>query len=228
MAASGAGAHAMAESAVGGEGQPRLDFWFDLASTYSYLSAVRIEPLAQAAGVEIRWRPFLLGPIFKAQGWETSPFNIYPDKGRYMWRDLERLASGQGLAMIRPQPFPQMSLLAARAALTETVATRKAEFCNGVFAAEFAEGLPISEPATLDAIAAGLGLDASSMMAEAASAAVKERLKAETAEAMSLGIFGAPSFVAPDGELFWGNDRLDQALAWTAQGRGPEPSTRLR
>jgi 2-hydroxychromene-2-carboxylate isomerase len=71
---------------------PALDFWFDFASTYSYLAAVRIRPLAAQTGVSVRFRPFLLGPIFKAQGWDTSPFNLYPVKGRHMWRDLERLA----------------------------------------------------------------------------------------------------------------------------------------
>ena len=56
---------------------PALDFWFDFASTYSYPAAMRIGPLAAAAGVAVRYRPFLLGPIFKAQGWDTSPFNVY-------------------------------------------------------------------------------------------------------------------------------------------------------
>jgi 2-hydroxychromene-2-carboxylate isomerase len=194
---------------------PMLDFWFEFASTYSYLAAMRIAPLAERAAVQVRWRPFLLGPVFKAQGWETSPFNLYPAKGRYMWRDMERLASAQGLALRRPQPFPQSSLLAARAALTDVVAPRQAEFCRHVFVAEFAEGLSISEPATLTAIAVGFGLDGDAMLAEAASGEVKERLKVETAKAQELGIFGAPTLVAPDGELFWGNDRLDQAIAWT-------------
>jgi 2-hydroxychromene-2-carboxylate isomerase len=141
-------------------GKPTLDFWFDLASTYSWLTAMRIEPLALAADVEVRWRVFLLGPIFKARGWDTSPFNLYPDKGRYMWRDLERLAQAQGLALVRPEPFPQNSLLAARAALSPAVAPRQAAFCRGVFEAEFAEGKSISEPSTLAGIAAGLDLDA--------------------------------------------------------------------
>ena len=191
-----------------------LDFWFDLASTYSYVAAMRIGPLAMAADVEVRWRPFLLGPIFKAHGWDTSPFNLYPDKGRYMWRDMERLAQAHGLALIRPEPFPQNSLLAARAALSPAVAPRQAAFCRGVFEAEFAEGRSISEPLILAGIAAGLALDAEAMLAEAASGAVKERLKEETAEAQRLGIFGAPTFVTTDGELFWGNDRLEQAIAW--------------
>ena len=87
-----------------------LDFYFDFASTYSFPAAVRIGALAAHAGVTLRWRPFLLGPIFKARGWETSPFNIYPDKGRYMWRDMERLCLAHGLGLVRPQPFPQASL----------------------------------------------------------------------------------------------------------------------
>ena len=94
-----------------------IDFWFDFASTYSYLTAMRIRPLAAAAGVVVRFRPFLLGPIFKAQGWDTSPFSIYQAKGRYMWRDLERLAADLELPFRRPDPFPQNSLLAARVAL---------------------------------------------------------------------------------------------------------------
>ncbi|HET7167365.1 MAG TPA: DsbA family protein, partial [Pseudolabrys sp.] len=70
--------------------KPTLDFWFEFASTYSYPAAMRISPLAEAAGVAVRWRPFMLGPIFKEQGWTTSPFNLFPAKGLNMWRDLER------------------------------------------------------------------------------------------------------------------------------------------
>ncbi|MES1155659.1 MAG: DsbA family protein, partial [Pseudorhodoplanes sp.] len=95
---------------------PSLDFWFEFASTYSYPAAMRIRALADAAGVAIRWRPFLLGPIFKAQGWDNSPFNIYEMKGRYMWRDLERTCADLGLPFRRPDPFPQSGLVAARVA----------------------------------------------------------------------------------------------------------------
>src|SRR5256886_17599605 len=95
---------------------PALDFFYEFASSYSYIAAMRIAPLAKAAGVEVRWRPFLLGPIFKAQGWDTSPFNLYEAKGRYMWRDMERLAAELSLPFRRPDPFPQNSLLPARVA----------------------------------------------------------------------------------------------------------------
>ena len=97
--------------------RPVLEFWYEFASTYSYLTAMRIEPLAEAAGVDIRWRPFLLGPIFAAQGWTSSPFNLFPAKGRYMWRDMERQAAALGVPFRKPDPFPQNALLAARVAL---------------------------------------------------------------------------------------------------------------
>src|SRR4051812_14984829 len=96
---------------------PVLDFWFEFASTYSYPAAMRIGALAEAAGVTVRWRPFLLGPIFKEQGWDTSPFNLYPAKGRYMWRDLERVCDAIHLPFRKPESFPQWSLLPARVAL---------------------------------------------------------------------------------------------------------------
>ena len=73
----------------------KLEFWYDFGSTYSYLTAMRIDRLAAASGIDVVWRPFLLGPIFKAQGWATSPFNVYPAKGRYMVRDIERIAAAR-------------------------------------------------------------------------------------------------------------------------------------
>jgi 2-hydroxychromene-2-carboxylate isomerase len=114
-----------------------LDFWFDFASTYSYPAAVRIGLAAAEAGVAVRFRPFLLGPIFEAQGWDTSPFNIYDAKGRYMWRDLERLCADLGLPFRRPEPFPQNSLLAARIAIAGLAveAPWSTEFCSSRMAA---------------------------------------------------------------------------------------------
>ena len=193
-----------------------VDFWFDFASTYSYPAAMRITEAADRAGVAVRWRPFLLGPIFKAQGWDTSPFSIYQAKGRYMWRDLERLCGGLDLPFRRPEPFPQNSLLAARIALAgfSAGAVWPEEFCIAVFRAQFGEGRGIDDPATLSAILTVFGVDSASALAAAQADNNKARLRAQTEEAQQLGIFGAPAFITPDGELFWGNDRLDQALEW--------------
>ena len=213
---------------------PSLDFWFEFASTYSYPSAMRIAPLAREAGVTVRFRPFLLGPVFQAQGWNTSPFNLYAAKGGNMWRDLERLCADLKLSFRRPEPFPQNSLLAARVALVG-LGTASGEqssgeqswdgqswgeqFCRAVFLAEFCEGLQIDDVAVLSDILARLNVKPEPALDVARTDTNKARLRAQTEEAQRLGIFGAPSFVTADGELFWGNDRLERALAWAKNGR---------
>ena len=196
----------------------RLDFWLDFASTYSYPAAMRIEPLARERGVAMRWRPFLLGPIFATQGWKDSPFNLYPVKGKHMWRDMQRTCARLGLPLKRPEPFPQNSLHAARVALALDEAARP-DFCRAVYRAQFGEGRNIAERATLADILQTLGHHPASVLEPAAEAPIKARLKLETETAQRAGVFGAPSFIAEDGELFWGNDRLEEALVWAVEGR---------
>jgi 2-hydroxychromene-2-carboxylate isomerase len=196
-----------------------LDFWFDFASTYSYPAMMRIAPLAREAGVAVRYRPFLLGPLFKAQGWDTSPFNLYAAKGRNMWRDLDRLCRDLGLPFRRPEPFPQNSLTAARVALVGLNAAWGEEFCRAVFRAEFGDGRPIENAEVLGDILAQLKVDAAPVFDATRGDAVKAMLRRQTEEAQRLGVFGAPSFTTSDGELFWGNDRLERALAWARDGR---------
>ncbi|HEY0223292.1 MAG TPA: 2-hydroxychromene-2-carboxylate isomerase [Pseudolabrys sp.] len=197
--------------------KPTLDFWFEFASTYSYPAAMRIGDLAATSGVAVRWRPFLLGPIFKELGWTSSPFNVYPAKGRYMWRDLERICGALGLPFVRPEPFPQNTLLAARVALIGLAQNWGEDFCRAVYRAAFAEGVDIGEPATIAGILKNLGQDADAVIGQSQSGDIKSKLRAQTEEAGKLGIFGAPDFVTPDGELFWGNDRLEAALAWVTR-----------
>jgi 2-hydroxychromene-2-carboxylate isomerase len=195
----------------------KIEFWYEFASTYSYLSAMRIEALASAAGIGIIWKPVLLGPIFRAQGWDTSPFNIYPAKGKYMVRDMARLAAERGLPFKLPSPFPQNSLHAARLALIGHSDGWGVAFTRAVYEAEFAGGADIGDKRVLQGILARLGLDAEALLERSARPETKERLRQQTEEARELGIFGAPSFLVA-GELFWGDDRLEQALS-TAKRR---------
>jgi 2-hydroxychromene-2-carboxylate isomerase len=198
--------------------RPTLEFWFDFASTYSYPAMMRIRSSADAADVAVHYRPFLLGPIFKQQGWDNSPFNLYAAKGRNMWRDLERLCGDLGLRFRPPEPFPQQSLSAARIALVGLGQPWGEDFCRAVFHAEFADGRRIDQPTTMMDILTRLGVDPAAVMAVAQSAEVKDALRTATAQAQARGIFGAPSFVTPDGELFWGNERLERALVWAVRG----------
>lgn len=197
-----------------------VEFWFEFASTYSYLSAMRIDDLAAEHGVEVAWKPFLLGPIFRSFGWETSPFTLYPQKGAYMWRDMERRAERLGLAFQRPDPrtgiFPQNGLYAARIAMTGLRADWGKAFCRSVYHAQFAEGRDISDPGLVQDLAHSAGASDADLTA-AASDATKSALRAQTDHAATLGIFGAPSFITGD-ELFWGDDRLEDALHLAADG----------
>lgn len=199
--------------------RPVLDFWYEFASPYSFLSALRIDDAAAQAGVVIRWRPFLLGPIFAAQGLTNSPFVLNPSKGRYLWRDTGRRARRQGVTMVKPQNFPQNSLTAARIALAGRDEGWTPAFSRALFRAQFCEGRTIAEEAVLVAALKEAGAEPGSAIAAARSEEIKGRLKAEIEYAKSIGIFGAPFFVTEDSELFWGDDRLEEALDWACDGR---------
>ena len=210
-----------------------LQFWFEFGSPYTYLSAARIEDAAAAAGVPVSWEPFLLGPIFKEQGWNDSPFNVYPAKGRYMWRDVERLCAKYHIPFAKPSHFPRNTLLPARVACLASTASEPwlPDFVRATFRANFAEDREVGQPAEVRAILDSLGQPGTELIEQAQSPENKQRLRARTQHAGELGIFGAPSFVL-GGELFWGNDRLEDALAWagshTNEGRrsGSQPVRR--
>ncbi len=188
-----------------------LEFWFEFGSTYSYPAASRVEQAASAAGVPLVWKPFLLGPIFRAQGWNDSPFNIYPVKGRYMWRDLERLCAKHGLPLRRPTQFPRNGLLAARVACIASAEGWCGPFARAVYRANFAEDRDIADPRVVADVVDALGRPGRALLERAQSPEAKEQLRRQTEEATALGIFGAPTCVVR-GDLFWGNDRLEDAV----------------
>jgi len=198
-----------------------VEFWFELASPYSYIAAERIDTSAAALGAVIRWQPFLLGALFKrrpgnATGFQEPP----PEERRYRWRDVERLTRQFGLPLVTPSTYPRPSLLAARVALCGMAEGWCRDFALACYRANFAQDRDIADAAILGEILAGLGLDAAAVLAAAQSPENKAALAATVERAAGLGIFGAPSFRVA-GELFWGQDRLDQALDWAVR-----PATR--
>jgi 2-hydroxychromene-2-carboxylate isomerase len=189
-----------------------IEFWFDFGSNYSYLSMMRIRRLAATAGVRVELKPFMLGPIFKTHGWETSPFVLQTMKGNYVWQDMRRQCLKYGLRWQRPSVFPRNALLAARVALLGEGEPWVNDFCEQVMLANFADDREIGEPAVIADILDSLGLDSAAIIAAAGMDASKAALRRRSADALARGIFGAPMFFVGD-EMFWGNDRLEDALA---------------
>ncbi len=190
---------------------PVVDFWFELASTYSYLSVCRVERAAEEAGVLVRWRPFSLGPVFASAGWSTTPFLVLPVKGKYMWRDVAREAERIGAPFRQPTVFPCNTILAARVALLGVQREWGVRFARAAMTAYFGDDRDLSQPEVVDAVLASLGLDGPAVRREAEAPEHKPALRAATTQAIELGIFGAPTFVV-EGELFWGNDRMERAF----------------
>lgn len=193
-----------------------VEIWFEFASTYSYLTVSRAADLLRSRNIGFQWKPFLLGPIFRGRGMETSPFVLDPVKGAYMWRDLERRAAQFGLPFVRPSIFPMNGLRAARimtAALNEPWC---GEFARAVFAAQFSRGEDISKKEILSGAILECGADPAHWLAQAEEDETKSDLRARTEHAEEYGIFGAPSFRVGN-ELFWGDDRLEDAIAWASE-----------
>jgi len=195
-----------------------IEFWFEFGSNYSYLSLMRIEDLADAAGVHLLWRPFLLGPIFRELGWSSSPFVLQTAKGRYMWRDMERQAAKYGLPWRRPSAFPRVALLPMRVAVLGMEETWMGAFCRRMMRRNWVEDREIDSPDAVRAALAGLVPDPDVVIAAALQPDNKLRLRAHTEQASSRGIFGAPTFFVGE-EMFWGNDRLEDAIACAAACR---------
>ena len=177
---------------------------------------MRIEEEATAFNVDVHWKPFLLGAIFTKQGWKDSPFNIYPAKGRYMVQDMQRLCDERGLPFKMPASFPCHSITANRLGLVAVDEVWGVDFVRAVFSAQFGDGRDIGDDAVLRSLLSDLGQDADLIFEKALSVENKERLKQQTAEAETKGIFGAPAIVIAGDELFWGDDRLISAIKSTA------------
>lgn len=204
----------------GDRNRREIEIWFDFGSNYSYLAVQRIDALAAGAGLTIVWCAFLLGPIFREFGWESSPFVLQKEKGAYVWRDMERQCAKYGLPWRRPSVFPRLALLPARVVTAHRHAPWLGAFCRAVTRQNFALDQDINGEKQVRAALAEAGVDAEPALAAAATDVTKVRLRAVTAEARARGIFGAPTFFAGD-EMFWGNDRLEDAIACAAARPSP-------
>jgi 2-hydroxychromene-2-carboxylate isomerase len=205
----------MTGSTVPSKRSPEIEFWFEFGSNYSYLSAMRIEDAARWHGVRVVWKPFLLGPIFRALGMETSPFVSQKEKGTYVWQDMERQCRKYALRWTRPTTFPRLGLLPLRVALLGAETPWIGAFCRQVMELNFALDQDINQADRLAPILRALGLPAADILDQARTEPTKAHLREQTEQARARGIFGAPTFFVGT-EMFWGNDRLDDALLFAS------------
>lgn len=197
---------------------PVIEYWFDFASPYSYLSTAHIDTLARLRGVRVLWRPLLLGPIFRAAGWQASPFLQQPAKVAWMWTDLARQCARHALPWRKPSQFPRNGVLPARIALAHADAPWIATFCTRVFELNFVDDVGIDDVDAMRRLLAELGQPADAVIARAQSPEVKQALRAQTEQGAQRGLFGAPSFFVGDA-LYWGNEQLEDALDAAAHRR---------
>ncbi len=185
---------------------PRLEYFFDYVSPFAYLADSQLPALAERTGTEIVYRPFFLGGVMQAA--KNSPPITVPNKGKYMFADIERWARRYGVEA-NPNPhFPVNTLHAMRAAVAALGDERFRDFHRAMFRAVWAEGKNLADEGVLRAAIDAAGLDGAVIVARAKEQDVKDALRRNSEEAVERGAFGAPTFFVGD-EMFWGNDRLD-------------------
>ncbi len=182
-----------------------VDFFFDLSSPYSYLAATQLPGIAERAKATIRWRPMVLAAVFKASG-NVMPAACEP-KARHMLVDLDRWAKKYGVPFVMSSHFPLNAIKPERLILAAEDSGRVGELALALFRGMWVDDRDISSELEMRTLAESVGLDGTALFAAIETQPVKDRLRANTDEAIARGAFGAPAMFVGD-ELFWGNDRL--------------------
>lgn len=193
-----------------------IDFWFTVGSTYTYLTVSRLHMAEAASGIRFRWRPFNARAIM--QEMNNVPFATKPIKLAYMWRDVERRASKYGLPIKVPAPYPLKNFdLASRIAVLGEMEGWCPDYVRASYRRWFIEGKEVGTEPNLSESLREIGQDPDRVIEAANAEPVGRAYDDNTIEARRLSIFGAPTFVAR-GELFWGDDRLEDAIDWHTNG----------
>jgi 2-hydroxychromene-2-carboxylate isomerase len=194
-----------------------IDFWFSTGSTYTYLTVSRLPAISDAKGVRFNWRPFSVRAIMREQN--NIPFVGKPVKSAYMWRDIERRAAMYGLPAKVPAPYPLREFdLTHRMAILGLAEGWGIPYLQASYRRWFAEGQEPGLEPNLSNSLMEVGQQPARCIERAGRDHIGELYDSATAEAKKLGVFGSPTF-SVRGELFWGDDRLDDAIAWLRDGR---------
>jgi 2-hydroxychromene-2-carboxylate isomerase len=194
-----------------------IDFWFTMGSTYSYLSVSRLDDVQRSTGASFRWRPFHL--LLILQDMKHVPFADKPAKSAYMWRDIGRRAALYGLDAQLPAPYPIKDSLKAN--LVAIVGMREGwgpDFVRAAYRRWFCAGEENGSEPNVSSSLRDIGQEPERVLALATSPEMNTLMREETDAARRLGIFGSPTFVVGN-ELFWGDDRLEDAISWQRHGK---------
>ena len=194
-----------------------IDFWFDFISPYAYFAAMRIGALAAKHAVAVRFRPVLFAGLLNHHG-QLGPAEI-PSKREHTFKDIVRFATLHNIELTGPAAHPFNPVTALRCALPEVAKDRQPDVIRALFVAGWGRGADLGDPAAIAKVLEDAGLDGSAMVAATRAPEVKQALKNEVAQAIERGVFGVPT-VDCEGELFWGNDRLEY-VALRLEGRDP-------
>lgn len=190
---------------------PTVQFWYDFSSPWTYLASTQIEKVAERAGADLVWKPFLLGALFKQIGTDDAPFLTMSDAKRaYTARDLHYWASHWEVPFKFASRFPMRTITALRLALL--AGDKIAPVSHDLFRALWVDDQDLNDTAVLGGILDRHGFDPAETLAKTKDPAIKQQLIDNTAKAGEIGAFGAPTFIVeqPEGDLlFWGQDRLD-------------------
>jgi 2-hydroxychromene-2-carboxylate isomerase len=194
-----------------------IDFWFSVGSTYTYLSVMRLDEVAGKHGVSFNYRPFSVRVIMVEQN--NVPFRGKPVKAAYMWRDIERRASARGVPAMLPAPYPLADFdLANQVAILASKEGWCSVYTKAFYRRWFQGGVDASDAGPLAEIIASIGQDSRRVLDASQTQSIVDAYRAATDEARDLNVFGSPTFVV-DGEVFWGDDRLEDAISWGKSGR---------
>lgn len=194
-----------------------IDFYFEFSSPYGYIASQLAEDVERRLGRPLKWRPMLLGPVFKITG--QAPLVDIPLKGEYSKRDFTRTARLHKVPYRHPEKFPINTVAGCRAfywADDQDPAKARA-LAKALYRAYFAEGTDISAAPAVVEIAKSAGLDGAKLAAALEDPALKARTFKEVEAAIAAGVFGSPFFIV-DGEPFWGVDRMPMVEDWVRTG----------
>jgi 2-hydroxychromene-2-carboxylate isomerase len=182
-----------------------LELYWDFSSPFAYLGSTQAEALAARTGATLVWRPMLLGAVFKAIGTADAPILTWSEAKRsYFFKDLARWADHWGVPFRFPSRFPMMTVKPLRVYFALPEERRKA-FREAAFRAYWAEDRDIADEGTLRTL---IGEGADDILAGTGTKEVKDALFAATQRAIDAGVFGAPTWIVDEKDLFWGQDRI--------------------